>query len=260
MRAGRCWSNESGCLPRRPPAGGGVIEALAFAWSSPLPAYDRISIGFPGVVRDGKVAHGAPNLGHRACGPASTSRGRWSRPPRQADADRQRRRPAGAGRREGVGAWSWWSRWGRVSARRSTWDGTSGAPISRWRTTPFRKGQTYEEQLGNAARKRLGNKEVDPPSRARDRVRSARWTHFDHLYIGGGNAWKLRIRPRSGRHPRLLTRPGFVAASLCGAPEPSEPTPARGGPERDRPGARTPQAGYLSFAKSPSGSAMIEWP
>src|SRR4029453_3895623 len=38
----------------------------------------------------------------------------------------------------------------------------------------------------------------------------------------------------------LLTRPGFVAASRCGVPAPSEPTRARGEPERDLPGARIP--------------------
>jgi polyphosphate glucokinase len=55
----------------RPPAL--VIEALAGLVAS-LPAYERISVGFPGVVRDGKVLT-APNLGHRAWA-GSTLRGR----------------------------------------------------------------------------------------------------------------------------------------------------------------------------------------
>src|SRR4029450_12815344 len=44
----------------RPPRG--VIEALA-KLVAPLPAYDRIAVGFPGVVRKGRVLT-APNLGH----------------------------------------------------------------------------------------------------------------------------------------------------------------------------------------------------
>jgi polyphosphate glucokinase len=54
----------------------------------------------------------------------------------------------------------------------------------------FRKGQSFDEQLGNAARKRVGAK------RWNRRVRKAivllrTVTNFDHLYIGGGNARHL---------------------------------------------------------------------
>ena len=55
---------------------------------------------------------------------------------------------------------------------------------------PFRNGQTYDQQLGNAARKEIGG------ARWNKRVRKAivnlrRLTNFDHLYIGGGNAKKI---------------------------------------------------------------------
>jgi len=41
----------------------GIVEALA-KLVEPLPAFDRVSVGFPGVVRDGKILT-APNLGHK---------------------------------------------------------------------------------------------------------------------------------------------------------------------------------------------------
>jgi len=40
----------------------GIVETLA-KLVEPLPAFDRVSVGFPGVVRDGWILT-APNLGH----------------------------------------------------------------------------------------------------------------------------------------------------------------------------------------------------
>jgi polyphosphate glucokinase len=55
---------------------------------------------------------------------------------------------------------------------------------------PFRKGDTFEEQLGNVARKEIGN------DRWRTRVSEAilaydRFLFFDTIHIGGGNAKHL---------------------------------------------------------------------
>jgi polyphosphate glucokinase len=55
---------------------------------------------------------------------------------------------------------------------------------------PFRKGETYNEQLGDATRKEIGN------TRWNKRVRKAVDTmralsFFDHCYIGGGNSKHL---------------------------------------------------------------------
>ncbi len=67
---------------------------------------------------------------------------------------------------------------------------------------PFRHGESYDEQLGNATRKVVGgarwNKRV---KRAIGNMR--RLTSFDHLFIGGGNAKKIDLRPRTGHHHRL---------------------------------------------------------
>ncbi len=55
---------------------------------------------------------------------------------------------------------------------------------------PFRKGETFEEQIGNAARKIVGKerwiKRVHKAIAAFDS-----FLFFDHLYIGGGNARHL---------------------------------------------------------------------
>jgi polyphosphate glucokinase len=56
---------------------------------------------------------------------------------------------------------------------------------------PFRKGQTYNQQLGEAPLRRIG------PRRWRRRVMAALenfrvLTNFDHCYLGGGNSRHLR--------------------------------------------------------------------
>ena len=55
---------------------------------------------------------------------------------------------------------------------------------------PFRKGETYDEQLGEATRKEIGhsrwNKRV---MKAIDNMRAL--TLFDHLYLGGGNSRRV---------------------------------------------------------------------
>ena len=55
---------------------------------------------------------------------------------------------------------------------------------------PFRKGETYDQQLGNAARKEVGTRRWQKRVlRAIDNMRAL--VHFDRLYVGGGNAKKL---------------------------------------------------------------------
>jgi len=57
---------------------------------------------------------------------------------------------------------------------------------------PFRKGETYDEQLGNEAYKKIGKKKWN--SRVRKAIESMRTlTNFDRLYIGGGNADKINF-------------------------------------------------------------------
>jgi polyphosphate glucokinase len=63
--------------------------------------------------------------------------------------------------------------------------------------TPFRKGESFEDQLGNAARKAVGNERwavrVGKAIEAYDQ-----FLFFDRVYLGGGNSAKLTQTP----HPK----------------------------------------------------------
>lgn len=169
-----------------PPAG--YVTALA-ALVAPLPRFHRISVGFPGVVRGSKVRT-APNLRHDGwagydLGAALTRR--FTVPVRLSnDAEMQ-----GLAVVRGRGV--------EMVITLGTGFGTALFEDGRRSVHlelshhPFRKGQTYDQQLGNAARRRVGplrwNRRV---ARALDNMRTL--VLFDHLYIGGGNAQKLTLR------------------------------------------------------------------
>jgi polyphosphate glucokinase len=166
-----------------------IVEALA-KLTEPLPPFDRVSVGFPGVVRDGRVLT-APNLKHdtwMGFDLATALRNRLGKPTRVVnDADMQ-----GLAAIQGKGV--------ELVITLGTGFGTALyldgrlAPHLELAHHPFRKGETYEEQLGNGARKQAGtakwNKRIQ---RAIDCLRAL--VHFDHLYIGGGNARKIAFQP-----------------------------------------------------------------
>lgn len=167
-----------------------VIVAALVKLVEPLPAFDRISVGFPGVVRNGKVLT-APNLGHPAWTAfdlAAAMSHALGKPTRVAnDADMQ-----GLAGITGKGV--------ELVITLGTGFGTALyldgrlAPHLELAHHPFRKGETYEEQLGNAARRQAGDKKWSKRvQRAIECLRAL--VHFDHLYIGGGNARKLKLDP-----------------------------------------------------------------
>ena len=164
-----------------------IVETLARLVAS-LGDFDRVSVGFPGVVRRGRVLT-APNLDYRGWAgfdlDAALAK-RLGKPVRSAnDADVQGLAViAGQGVEmiitlgTGFGAGLYLD--GRL------------APHLELAHHPFRKGETYDEQLGNAARKRVGNRKWS--KRVKKAIRNLRvLTNFDHLYIGGGNAKKITI-------------------------------------------------------------------
>jgi polyphosphate glucokinase len=166
-----------------------IVDTLVTLIAS-LPPFDRVSVGFPGVVREGRVVT-APNLGHagwRGFDLARALTGRLGKPTRIAnDADMQ-----GLAVIKGTGV--------ELVITLGTGFGTALyldgrlAPHLELAHHPFRKGETYEEQLGNEARQRAGNKKWSKRlRRAIDNLRAL--VHFDHLYIGGGNARKVRLTP-----------------------------------------------------------------
>ncbi len=153
-----------------------------------LPAFDRVSVGFPGPVRKGKTLSSA-NL----------DADEWKRFDLQRAIAEQTGKPTivindadmqglGAIKGEGVelvitlgtGVGSALFEDGRL------------APHIELAHIPFRKGQTYEEQLGNPALKKVGkrvwNKRL---AKAVEVFRTL--TNFDKLYIGGGNAANVLI-------------------------------------------------------------------
>jgi polyphosphate glucokinase len=162
-----------------------IVEALA-RLVAPLGAFDRVSVGFPGVVRDGRVLT-APNLdnkGWKGFDLAGALGRALGKPVRVAnDADVQ-----GLAVIEGKGV--------EMVVTLGTGFGTGLyldgrlAPHLELSHHPFRKGETYDEQLGNAARKRVGKRKWN--KRAQKAIRTLRaLTNFDRLYIGGGNARKI---------------------------------------------------------------------
>ena len=148
-----------------------------------LPPFDRVSIGFPGVVRGG-VVRTAPNLGtprFRGFDLAAALQRRLGKPVRvENDADVQ-----GLAAVEGRGV-EMVITLGTGFGSSIFVDGKLG-PHLELAHHDFRKGRTYEEELGEAARKKRGTKYW--LHRVDDAIESLRnLTNFDHLFIGGGNA------------------------------------------------------------------------
>ncbi|MGC2202905.1 MAG: ROK family protein [Stellaceae bacterium] len=149
----------------------------------PLGSFDRVSVGFPGYVRDGRVIT-APNLGTEelaGCDLQAILANHLGKPVRVLnDADVQ-----GFGAIEGrgiemvltlgTGAGSAIFRDGEVM------------PHLELAHHPVSGKRTYDEYIGNAARKKKGKKAWSKRvAKVIDILRVV--VRFDHLYIGGGNA------------------------------------------------------------------------
>lgn len=157
------------------------VAAMA-AMVAELPSYERVSVGFPGMVRAGRVLT-APNLRHDAWRDyplAQKLETALHSPTRLAnDADMQ-----GLAVISGKGL--------EMVITLGTGFGTALfengklCPHLELAHAPFRKGDTYNEHIGEAARREIGNKKWRKRVlRAIENMRTL--THFDHLYIGGGN-------------------------------------------------------------------------
>lgn len=154
----------------------------------PLPASECVSIGFPGVVREGKV-YTAPLLDNdlwRGVYLAERLEEELQKPVRLVnDADMQ-----GLAAIEGKGmemVVTLGTGFGSAIFR----DGRLG-PHLELSMHPLQKDKTYNERLGNHALKKIGKKKWNLRVRyAIDVLRAL--TNFDRLYIGGGNAEKINF-------------------------------------------------------------------
>jgi polyphosphate glucokinase len=162
-----------------------IVKALVDL-VSPLGAFDRVSVGFPGVVRNGRVLT-APNLDNKGwkdfdlAGALGRALGKPVRVANDADVQ-------GLAVVAGKGV-EMVITLGTGFGTAFYLDGRLG-PHLELSHHPFRKGETYDEHLGNAARKRVGNRKWN--KRVKKAIRTLRTlTAFDHLYIGGGNAKKI---------------------------------------------------------------------
>lgn len=164
-----------------------LIDQLA-TLVEPLRPFDRVAVGFPGVVKDG-VVETAPNLGTgRLAGLdlAASLGERLGTPTRVVnDAVIQ-----GYAVVEGKGVElviTLGTGFGAVVFNEGT-----PLPVFELAHHPFRKGDTYEQQLGNRALEHKGRKTWNR------RVKKAlaelyALFRYDRIYIGGGNAKKIRF-------------------------------------------------------------------
>jgi polyphosphate glucokinase len=185
--------------PLPPDGDDGLVPTLE-KLVKPLPEADRVSAGFPGMVRGGVVLS-APHFVTES-GPGSKVDNQlvkaWSRfdlagrlaevlgkPTKVAnDADVQ-----GAAVVKGSGL-EFVITLGTGFGTACFLDG-SLMPHLEIAHQPFRKGETYNDQLGERTRKDVGDE------RWNSRVRKAivqldQMIFFDHIYIGGGNARRVK--------------------------------------------------------------------
>ena len=162
----------------------------------PLPVYDRVSVGFPGMVRDGRVLS-APHF-VTVSGPGSETVPdlveAWScfdlasaleaalhKPTKVVnDADLQ-----GAAVVKGKGL--------ELVVTLGTGVGTGLffhgrlTPHMELAHHPLRKNESYNEYIGNSARKRVGDKKWNKRVKLAIETLDALF-FYDHVYVGGGNS------------------------------------------------------------------------
>lgn len=171
-----------------------LISAVADVAAQARTAFDRASVGFPGMVRRG-VVHATPHYVTEA-GPFTPVRPdllkEWAGYDVQAAIESALGRPtrvlndaeiAGLAVVEGRGF--------EVLLTLGTglgcalFDDGRLLPKLEMSQAPFRQGQTYDQQLGNHVRKQIGpDRWTERVVKAVDTLRPVLW--WDHLYVGGG--------------------------------------------------------------------------
>jgi len=174
-------------VPTPDPATPAQILAVLDKLRTKMPAFDRVSVGYPGVIKQGMTLSAA-NLHQKWIGYPLESqlRKRWKKPVRVAnDAAVQ-----GYGAIQGRG----------VELIVTLGTGMGSALFTDGRLCPglelghhpWHKDKTYEEFLGRKGLKKLGEKRWNKLLEKAIQQMSATF-NWDHLYIGGGNAKLVKL-------------------------------------------------------------------
>ncbi len=251
--------------PPKPVAPADLISVVDSA-AGPLGPFARVSVGFPGMVRGGKVLT-APNLGTEL----------WAGFDLQGALAKQLKKPVrvmndadvqGYGAIEGKGV--------EMVLTLGTGAGTAifadgkAVPHLELAHHPLRGNQTYDQYIGNAALEAKGKKKWNKRvARAIAVLRTV--VNFDHLYIGGGNAKKIEFDlPQDitlvsnsdgltgGIHlwdeasaplPPAPANPSFAAKPVAAKPIPAKPAAKPAAPKAPAP-ARPRQAAAPRTART----------
>jgi polyphosphate glucokinase len=175
-------------VPTPQPATPHAVVAALVKLVAPLGAYQRISVGFPGVVVHG-VTWSAPNL-HKA----------WRHFPLAKELSVKLKKPARVLNDAGVQGF------GVIKGHGTEMVITLGTgmgcaiyvdgryvPNIELAHHPLRKGKTYEDYIGQKALKKVGKKRWN---KRVEKVLEQIQPIFNpsHVYLGGGNAKKLAIK------------------------------------------------------------------
>jgi polyphosphate glucokinase len=222
---GRPVNDRSRVDTPRPATPARILRALATLIAE-QPLFDRVSVGFPGVVHGG-VVETAPNLHPRFRGfDLAAALARATRKPVRVanDADVQ-----------GYGA----SRGSGVEMVLTLGTGLGSAIYTDGRLVPnlelghhlFRNGRTYEEEVGRAAYEAVGRK------RWRRRVgrmidHLAPVFNYKVLYLGGGNAKHLHPEELPENVRIVANEAGVLGGIALWRTDAPSATPARVAPAR----------------------------
>ncbi len=165
-----------------------AISAIIADFAAQLVSFDRVSVGFPGVIKKG-VVYTAANLDKK-----------WLKYPFAAKLSQQLGQPVrvandavvqGLGAVSGIGV--------ELVITLGTGMGAAlyldGVPIPSLEMGhhPFRHDMTYEDYLGRRALEKEGRKKWNKRlAEAIDQLYDL--FYYDRLYIGGGNAAKITIK------------------------------------------------------------------
>lgn len=163
------------------------------------PPFDRVSVGFPGMVRNGVVL-ATPHYVTES-GPFTPRRddlvAAWSRYDIRHQLEETLGKPtrvlndaeiAGLAAIRGIGFEAMFTLGTGFGC--ALFEDGRVLPKVELSQAPFRKGETFDEQLGHHARRALGKSRWTSRVRlAVDALRPVLW--WDHLYVGGGGAEHL---------------------------------------------------------------------